>query len=136
MMKVFSNRTIGFWIGLAASVLMLVGDVVFIIADGADRTFSFITFGLILGGVACQALVVLLDWKVMPLLCAVCFGAALSYHLFLGLPTLSDVVNGVNYIGGNPTAVVAFGGVFAAGTLLTLCASFMNQRKPTLYVEN
>lgn len=135
-MKAFCDRTIGFWIGLVASVLMLVGDVVFIIVDGDDRTFSFITFGLILAGVVCQALVVFFDWKVMPLLCAVCFGTALSYHLFLGLPTLSDVVNGVNFIGGDPVAVVVFGGVFAVGTLLTLCASFMNQRKPILYVEN
>lgn len=134
-MKAFCDRTVGFWIGLVASVLMLVGDVAFLITDGADRTFSFLTFGLILAGVVCQALVVLLDWKVMPLLCAVCFGSALSYHLFLGLPTLSDVVNGVNYIGGNPTAVVVFGGVFAVGTLLALCASFMNQRKPAISVE-
>lgn len=131
-MKLFNNRTVGFWIGLAASALMLVGDALFLITDGSDRTFSFITFGLILAGVACQVLVVFFDWDVMPLLCAVCFGTALSYHLFLGLPTLSDVVNGVNYIGGNPTAVVVFGGIFAAGTLLTLCASFMNQRKPNL----
>ncbi len=135
-MKAFSDRTIGFWIGLVASVLMLVGDVAFLITDSADRTFSYITFGLILAGVVCEALVVFLDWKVMPLLCAVCFGAALSYHLFIGLPTLSDVVNGVHYIGGNPTAVVVFGGIFAVGTLLTLCASFMNQRKPTLSIEN
>lgn len=135
-MKVFSNRTIGFWIGFAASVLMLAGDAAFIATDRADRTFSFLTFGLILAGVACQALVVVFDWKVMPLLCAVCFGSALSYHLFLGLPTLSDVVNGVNYIGGNPAAVVVFGGIFAAGTLLTLCASFMNQRKPAISIEN
>lgn len=134
-MKAFCNRTIGFWLGFGASLLMLVGDVAFIIMDGTDRTFSYITFGLILAGVLCQVLIVFFDLKVMPLLCAVCFGAALSYHLFVGLPTISDVVNGVNFIGGNPTAVVVFGGVFAVGTLLALCASFMNQRKPDLYVE-
>lgn len=135
-MRAFHNRTIGFWIGFVASLLMLVADVVFILTDGTDRTFSYITFGLILAGVVCQIFVVSCDWKVMPLLCAVCFGSALSYHLFVGLPTISDVVNGVNFIGGNPTAVVVFGAIFAVGTLLTLCASFMNQRKPDLYVEN
>ena len=81
-MKVFSNRTIGFWIGFAASVLMLAGDAAFIATDRADRTFSFLTFGLILAGVACQALVVVFDWKVMPLLCAVCFGSALLSPVF------------------------------------------------------
>lgn len=134
-MNVFRDRTLGFWFGLVAAVLMLVGDVAFLLTDRADRTFSFLTFGLILLGVVWEVLILFVDWRILPLGCAVCYGAALSYHLFVGLPTLSDVVNGVNFIGGNPMAVVVFGAVFAVGTILALCACFMEQRKPVLTIE-
>ncbi|SCP98435.1 hypothetical protein [Anaerobium acetethylicum] len=128
-MEFLKNRTIGFWIGFAASCLMLIADIIFYITDSADRTFSFVTFMFIMAGVACELLVIVKDFRFAPVLPPVCFGVALSMHLYLGLPTLSDVANGVNFVGGNPTAVVVFGACFFVGTIAAIVSSFMEQSK-------
>ncbi|NOU82725.1 hypothetical protein GC101_28075 [Paenibacillus sp. LMG 31459] len=128
-MVLFKDRTLGFWIGFLASCLMLAANIAFIIFDYGDRTFSFITFGLILAGVAGELLVWIKSYYIAPLLPAVCYGVALSWHLYLGFPTLSDVVNGVNFIGGNPQAVIIFGIAFALGTAGAMISSFMKQSR-------
>ena len=69
------------------------------------------------------------DLAVAPLLSAVCFGCALSWHLYIGLPTLSDIWNGVNFIGGNAQAVITFGVFFAVAAVFGVASCFMNQRK-------
>lgn len=123
----FKKRPLGFWLGAIAACVMLVANIVFILVDRGDRTFSWITAILILVGVLGEALVIGKNPVFAPLIPAICYGVALSMHLYLGLPTLSDVVNGVNFVGGNPTAVLAFGGIFLVGTVLALAASFMRQ---------
>jgi hypothetical protein len=128
-MVLFKDRTPGFWIGFMAACFMLIADIAFIIFDYGDRTFSFVTFGLIIAGVAAELLVVAKSYYWAPLLSSVCFGVALSMHLYLGFPTLSDVVNGVNFIGGNPQAVIIFGVAFLIGTVASLVSCFMNQSK-------
>lgn len=125
-MKIFKNRSLGFWIGLFASVLMLISNIAFIIYDDGDRTFSYLTFTLILVGVLSELLVIFKNYSFAPILPPVFFGGGLAIHLYLGLPTLSDVVNGVNFIGGDPTAVIAFGVPFILGTVIAIVASFMD----------
>ena len=46
----FKNRTIGFYIGLAAAVIALVGAVLYIATDASDRTFTAVGFALMLAG--------------------------------------------------------------------------------------
>jgi len=128
-MRFFKNRTVGFWIGLAAAFLMLIADIIFIITDYSDRTFSMVTFILILIGVAGEVLIIVKDFKFAPLLPSICFGVAMSIHLYLGLPTLSDVMNGVNFIGGDPNAVIVFGAIFLIGTFFAIVSCFMKQSK-------
>lgn len=129
-MKILQNRTIGFYAGAAAAVILLAADIVFLVTDSSDRTFSWITFGLIAAGVVCEVLTALTDLKLMPLLTAVCWGAGLSYHLYIGLPTLSDIMNGVVFVGGSAQAVIVFGVIFGIGTVIAVIACFMDQRKP------
>ena len=128
-MRFFKNRTVGFWIGLAAAFLMLIADIIFIITDYSDRTFSMVTFILILIGVAGEVLIIVKDFKFAPLLPSICFGVAMSIHFYVGLPTLSDVMNGVNFIGGDPNAVIMFGVVFLIGTFFAIASCFMKQSK-------
>jgi len=128
-MRIFKNRTVGFWFGLFASGLMLISNLGFIMYDNGDRTFSYLTFSLIMIGVLCQLLVITKNYSFAPILPPIFFGGGLAVHLYLGLPTLSDVVNGVNFIGGNPTAVMAFGVPFIVGTIVSIIASFMEHEK-------
>jgi hypothetical protein len=126
---------VGFWIGFAASCVLLMADVVFLATDYSDRTFSFITFGLILAGVLIEVVELLKDWCILPLFKAVCFGVAFSFHMYQGLPTLSDIMNGVNFIGGKPMAVVVFGVIFLLGTIAAVVSCFSEQRKEIVVFE-
>lgn len=123
----FKGKTVGFWVGVIATAMMLIADIAFIIVNRGDKTFSWVTAGLILAGVLGEVLVVGKNPVFAPLIPAICYGVALSMHLYLGLPTLSDIVNGVNFVGGNSTAVLVFGGIFLFGTVLAVAASFMGQ---------
>lgn len=128
-MNIFKNRTIGFWIGLSSSIIMLISSIAFIIYDYGDRTYSHFTVLLIILGVLFELAIVFKNNIFLPMLPSIFFGAALSIHLYLGLPTLSDIVNGVNFIGGNASAVIIFGGLFIVGTIGALVSSFMKQTK-------
>lgn len=134
-MDLFKNRTIGFWIQFAASVIMFAGAIAFYAVDYGDRTFSWITCLLIFAGVIFEAAAVCTNYDAAPLLNAVCFGVALAYHLYIGLPTLSDILNGVNFIGGNADAVIIFSIVFFIGMAGSVAGCFMKQRKECISIE-
>ncbi|MCX4313585.1 MAG: hypothetical protein OSJ83_06995 [Clostridia bacterium] len=130
--KYVKNKTVGFWLGFGASLALLITDIIFIAVDFSDRTFSAVTFALILVGAAAEIAYFFLDFGFLdfiPLVACLCFGVALGMHLNLGLATLSDVWNGVNFIGGDPKAAIGFGIVFILGTIVTAISCFMRQRK-------
>jgi len=47
------------------------------------------------------------------------------------LPTASDVVNGVNFVGGNFMMFLIFGIIFLVGTVMAIIACFTKQRSDT-----
>lgn len=130
--KFVKNKTVGFWLGLGASLALLITDIIFVAVDVKDRTFSFVTFALILVGAAVETAYFFFDFKFldfMPLVSCLCFGVAVGMHWNLGLATLSDVWNGVNFVGGDPKAALGFGIVFAICTIAMIVSCFMKQRK-------
>lgn len=130
--KFVKDRTVGYWLALGAAIALLITDIIFIATDFGDRTFSLVTFLLILAGVAIEIVYVVLDMKVLdflPVLSCVCYGVALGQHWNLGLATLSDVWNGVVFVGGNSTAALAFGIVFAVCTVAAIVSCFLKQKK-------
>lgn len=127
-----SGKTAGFYLSVAAALIMLISDIAYIASDFGDRTFSFITFAFVLAGVALEFAVVFADLRfgdVMSLLSCICYGTALGMHIYLGLPTLSDIWNGVNFVGGNADAVIAFSVTFGIGTVAAVAANFMKRSK-------
>lgn len=126
------DRTVGYWLALAASVIMLVADIIFIATDLGDRTFSYITFVFVLLGVAIEVVYVAFDKKYLdflPIISCVCYGVAVGQHWKLGLATLSDLWNGVNFVGGNYNAAIAFGVIFVVCTVAAIVSCFMKQKK-------
>ena len=126
------GRTVGYWLALAAAVVFLVADIIFIATDSKDRTFSLLTFLFILVGVVLEIAYVVLDKRFLdflPILSCACYGVALGKHWFLGLETLSDVWNGVVFVGGNAKAALIFGIIFAVCTLVAIVSCFMKQKK-------
>lgn len=129
MNSVFKNRTIGFYIALAASVVALVADILFIALDGTNRTFSSVAFVFMLAGSVSVLLMLFTDLAFAPVLQAGLFIAGFALELNATLPSVSDVWNGVNFIGGNATLGIIFTAVFFLCAVAAIVACFLPQRK-------
>lgn len=130
--KRFTDRPVTFYIGFAASLYMLIASVIFAGAAAGDRNFSLVVLLLNILGAAIWIAYVLLDIKIldfMPMLSCVCYGVAFGQHLMLTLESLSDVWNGVNFVGGNAYLALAFAIVFAVGLIISVVMCFMRDRK-------
>ena len=127
MKKNVEKKTKKFPLGMLTAIFMLIADVLYIALDGSDRTFSMLTFGLILAGALVQLLSAVLPKKIafaMPIISVACYGVGFAQCLSLGLETLSDVWNQVTFVGGNATMAVLFIALFFVGTFTSIVASF------------
>lgn len=124
----FKDRTVGFYIGFCAAAIALVADILFIAIDFSDRTFSLAAFVLILIGALSVVLAVLTDLPFAPVLPAGCFIAGFALTLNAALPSLSDVWNGVSFIGGNAVLGMVFSAVFLLCAVASVTACFMRWR--------
>lgn len=128
-MKQLLNKAAGHIPGMLAVLFALVSVIVFCITDSSDRTFSWITFGLIFAGSILEIVNIVKGWEILPLLSAVSIGAGMSWHLYIGFPTLSDIMNGVNFVGGNANAVIIFGILFLISTILEIVVCFTDSKR-------
>lgn len=130
--KRFVDRPVTFYIGFAAALYMLLTSIIFAGAAAGDRNFSVMVLLLNIFGAVIWIAYVLLDFKFldfMPALACACYGVAFGQHLFLTLESLSDVWNGVNFVGGNAYLALAFAIVFAVGMIISIAMCFMRDRK-------
>ena len=93
-----------------------------------DRVFSWLTFGLALGGAVITLAGETLRLPFTPILGGACFSVALANHLVETAYPLADVLTGVPFFGGNPTLAIAFSVVFGAAAVLNVIAAFMAHR--------
>lgn len=126
--KMFQNRSIGFYIGLVASVCLLVTSVAMVAVWG-DRTCSL--YALIIGvvGALSFAGTLLTDIKVFPLVSALLCILATSFELYAVIPTFMDILNKVNFYGGNHVAAIAFTIAFVGCSILNIVSCYMKQRE-------
>lgn len=125
----FKGRTIGFWLGLGAAAAALTGNIAFIILAYGDKVFSIAVFILILVGVLSQGLVIFTDFKFAPLAPLAFFAVAAAINLYVGLPSMSDIWNGVVFIGGRGDLAIVFSIVFFAVSAVSSAACYMQQKK-------
>lgn len=135
MRMLFKNRTLGFWMGLLAAVIMAIAGIVFWAVNRSDMTFSYVTLIAITIGVAAEIGLVWTGVGALRILSAGSFGVALGYHLLVGLPSVSDKVNGVNFVGGDADMVITFGILFAVGVVLALVSSYLPDSRMSVEVE-
>ncbi len=134
MKRTFQNAKPGLWLSLTAAMLALVGAAAYVIVYMAtagaaiDRVFSWLTFGLMLGGAAITLAGEGLRLSVTPILGGVCFSVALANHLVETAYPLADALTGVPFFGGNPVLAIAFSVVFALAALLNVAAAFLKHR--------
>ena len=116
---------------MAAAVLALVGAVVYVAvymataAEEVDRVFSWLTFGLMIGGAVITAGGEFLRLPFTPILGGACFSVALANHLVETAYPLADVLTGVPFFGGDPVLAIVFSVVFGVVALLNVISAFM-----------
>lgn len=124
------NRTIGYWLGLVAAVLAIVSAIAFIAVDYSDeKTFSLTAFIIMLVGGCSFLLVAFTKFQFAPIVPCALYIAGFSLELQATLPSLSDVWNGVNFIGGNGITGLVFTILFAVSAILSIVSNFMEQTK-------
>ncbi len=135
MKKLLNNAKPGLYLSLAAAAVALLGSIAYVIiymaTAGAevDRVFSWLVFGLVLGGAVVTVLGEWFDFPFTPILGGACFAVAFAKHMEATAYPLADVLTGVPFFGGNATLAIAFAAVFGVAALLNIVAAFMDHRK-------
>lgn len=124
MKNVFKNRGLGFYMDLIAGAAALLGAILYIALDGTDKTFTVIGFALALAGAGSTALTVSTRLKFAPFVPTAFYAAAFGAALRVAVPSLSDVWNKVDFIGGNAAMGMAFAGVFFLCAVLGVFSCF------------
>lgn len=127
--RTFQTASAGFYIGLIAVALAVIGSVAYVLTDYGDRTFSWLIFALILVGAIVYLGAIFTDLVYLPLGSAILFSVGTAYQIYLALPTLSDIWNNVNFIGGNTVQAVVFSIVFLLCTIGAIVSCFTKSRK-------
>ncbi len=126
MKKMFQDRDPGLYLSLIAGAAALLGAILYLALDGGDKTFTPIGFGLALAGAASTALVVFTRLKFAPFIPSALYAAAFGVVLRVAVPSLSDVWNKVNFIGGNAAMGMGFAGAFLLCAVLGAASCFVS----------
>lgn len=125
MKNVFKNRGLGFYMNLIAGAAALLGAILYIVLDGTDKTFTVIGFALALAGAGSTALTMFTRLKFATFVPTAFYAAAFGVVLRVAVPSLSDVWNKVNFIGGNAAMGMTFAGVFFLCAVLGVVSCFV-----------
>ena len=109
---------------IVAALIAVIGSVLYVLLDGTDKTFTWIGFGLALLG-ALSAVISFTQFQLAPFAPAVLYAAALGFVLRVAIPSLSDVWNKVNFIGGNAVMGITFSCVYRVCAFLAVWACFV-----------
>lgn len=135
MKRISQDAKPGFWLSAAAAAIALIGAAAYVIiymataAETVDRVFSWLTFGLMLGGAVITLLGEALRLPFTPILGGACFAVALANHLSETAYPLADVLTGVPFFGGNPALAIAFSVVFGLSAILNVAGAFLPHHK-------
>ncbi len=124
MLHRIKQSSIGFRVGLFGAMAGAIAAIAYIATDIGDRTFSWLVVALVFVGAALFVGNLFIKFPLLPLLASFCFSAATAYSVYLMLPTLSDIWNNVNFIGGNPVQAVVFTSLFFLCDVTTMIACF------------
>ncbi|MBQ7242715.1 MAG: hypothetical protein IJS52_00685 [Bacilli bacterium] len=108
------------------AVVLIVTSVLYVAINSGDHTFAWLNFIMLLVGAAVLIGGTFLPAVIkpyVPLVSAIAVAVAFGHQFQLTLETLSDVWNGVSFIGGSPAMGVTFSVLFflAAAALIVRC---------------
>lgn len=121
------NRSIGFYLLLGAGTFSIVSAILYLVLDGGDmgKTFSYLPFILMLCGAVAVVPMIFFKWKFLPLIPTAFWIGGFAYTLRITVPSVSDLWNHVNFIGGNAYLGMVFTGLFLISTILGIVSIFL-----------
>lgn len=119
------------YVAYAAALIGLIADIAFIIVDGSDQTFTMGCFICVLAGsvLALSDLFKSFFGGIGLWISVFLYSAGFAFHLYEAIPSLSDLWNNVNFIGGNQQAAIVFGAIFLAVTVVLIAANFFGEKR-------
>ena len=123
----FKNRTVTYYIGLGAAALSVVGAIAYAAADFGDKSFSTAAVVLMLLGGISFAVVMFTGFAFAPIIPTALYILGFALALNATLPPLSDVWNGVNFIGGDAFTGLTFTIIFAVCAVIAIAVCFTDQ---------
>lgn len=112
------------WLLMAAAILAVVGSVCYILLDRKDITFSWYAVGFALLGAVSTVATCHCGKDFLLLITSGLYGVAFGFALRVAIPSLSDIWNHVNFIGGNALMGSVFSGIYLLCALLGVIACF------------
>jgi hypothetical protein len=138
-MKLFKNffkdRSLGFFIAFAASVLAVILSFVYLIsylsisADKMDRVFSILTFLFTLLGGLAILIGELLRIEYVSMVGPILIAVALAKHSVEAAYPIADIGTGVVFFGGNQLFAVLFIVLIGIVFLIALVSTFLSHNK-------
>ncbi len=126
-----ASKTVMQYIAYAAALVGFVADIIFLIVDGSDQTFTIGCFVCVLLG----SLVALSDFfksfldGIALWFAVILYSVGIGFHLYEALPSISDLWNNIVFIGGNQQAAIVFGIIFLAVTVVLIVANFTEGKR-------
>ena len=109
---------------IVAALIAVIGAGLYVLLDGTDKTFTWLGFGLALLG-AFSTVISFTQFQLAPFAPAVLYAAAFGFVLRVAIPSLSNVWNKVNFVGGNAVMGITFSCVYLVCALLAVWACFV-----------
>jgi hypothetical protein len=129
--KIRQRKTVVFYIGLLVALFAILSGLAYYFYDYGDKTFADLaTIHMVVGGLLYIGLVGFTRFKFAPMVPAAMYIVGFAEALAATLPSLSDVWNGVNFIGGFAYMGLFFTIQFAVCAVLSIVGAFMNYNKP------
>ncbi len=122
MKRFFTDRSIGFYVGLSSVVFALATIIAGLIQPGfAQKSFDWLVI-LFLGlGIAAQIATIFLRTKFASLMPIPFYAIAIGIIAHHGAPIVMDLIHKINFLNGNGRAVI----VYAVLTLLCCIAAII-----------
>lgn len=121
----FKNRKASFYMEIIAVLLGVGGSVYYAIQSNIDNAFNVFYLILMLCGAAATLANVLLKAEFLLPVAGILCGTAFGIIVHDMLPTMSDVWNGVLFIGGNLTAYIIYTAIAFAVAVLIIVSCFL-----------
>lgn len=108
----------------------IIADIIFVALDVNDKTFSIgCALCIFLGSIAGLVDFFVEIRGIFGWIASLAYAVAIGFHINVALPSVSDLWNNVDFIGGNQEVAITFGVMFIVFEIALLILNFFEKDK-------